>query len=151
MSKIPEVLNQHILDAYPANVCLVATNQPDGFCQISPRGSVHVYDQDTLAYWDRGTGTTHDNVGDGTTVTVFFRSVALGRDGLGVLPLGGIARFYGTAEVHAEDGEIRERVWNGMIEVERERDPDKKGRAVLVHVARAEQLNHKPLSDIDAG
>ncbi len=65
-----------------------------------------------------------------------------------MLPAGGIARFYGVAEVHPEDGEIRDRVWNGMIQVERDRDPEKKGRAVLLHLQRAEQLNHKPLNEI---
>ena len=148
MSKIPEVMNQHILEAYPEHVCLVATHQPDGFSQVSPRGSVHVYDPDTLAYWDRGAGTTHDNVETGTKVTVFFRNSNLGGSGKGLLPAGGIARFYGVAEPHEEDGEVRNRVWNGMIQVERERDPEKKGRAVLVHLDRAEQLNHKPLSEI---
>ncbi len=148
MGKIPEVLNQHLLDAYPEHVCLVATYQPDGYCQISPRGSVHVYDQDTLAYWDRGAGTTHDTVQTGTKVTVFFRNMAIGGGGKGLLPSGGVARFYGVAEVHGENGEVREKVWNGMIERERENDPEKKGRAVLVRLEKAEQLNHKPLSDI---
>jgi hypothetical protein len=39
-------------------------------------------------------------------------------------------------------------VWNGMIEIERQRDPEKIGRAVLLHLEKAEQLNHKPLSEI---
>ena len=64
------------------------------------------------------------------------------------MPAGGAARFYGIAEIHADDGEIREKVWNGMIEVERERDPEKAGRAVLLRLERAEQLNHRPLSEI---
>lgn len=148
MGKIPEVLNQHILDAYPEHVCLVATYQPDGYCQVSPRGSVHVYDQDTLGYWDRGAGTTHDTVQTGTKVTVFFRNSAIGGGGKGLLPTGGVARFYGVAEVHGEDGEVREKVWNGMIAHERDQDPEKKGRAVLVRLDRAEQLNHKPLAEI---
>ena len=148
MGKIPEVMNQHLLDAYPEHVCVVATIQPDGYCQVSPRGSVHVYDQDTLAYWDRGAGTTYDTVRNGTNVTVFFRNSEVGGSGKGLLPAGGIARFYGVAEIHAEDGDVREKVWNGMIEIERQRDPDKKGRAVLVRLDRAEQLNHKPLSEI---
>ncbi len=151
MGKIPEVLNQHILDAYPDNVCLVATHQPDGYCQVSPRGSVHVYDQDTLAYWDRGAGSTYDAVESGTKITVFFRNGNIGGSGKGLLPAGGVARFYGVAEVHAEDCEIREKVWNGMIEHERGRDPEKKGRAVLVRIEKAEQLNHKPLSEIESG
>ena len=149
MGLIPEVLNQHLLDSYPDNVCLVATSQPDGYCQVSPRGSIFVYDPDTLAYWDRGSGTTFDAVQDGAMVTVFFRNPDLGATGgNGLIPAGGVARFYGVAEVHAEDGEVREKVWNGMIEIERERDPDKKGRAVLLRLDRAEQLNHKPLSEI---
>lgn len=149
MALIPEVLNQYILDAYPDNVCLVATGLEDGYPQVSPRGSVFVYDQDTLAYWDRGAGTTFDTVQNGTKVSVFFRNGALSaRNGNGLLPSGGVARFYGVAEIHPEDGEIREKVWNGMIEVERERDPEKKGRAVLLHLDHAEQLNHKPLSEI---
>jgi hypothetical protein len=149
MSLIPEVLNRHLLEAYPDNVCYVSIGQSDGYTQVSPRGSIHVYDQDTLAYWDRGAGTTFDTVRNGTKVTVFFRNAALGaRGGSGLLPAGGAARFYGIAEIHAEDGEVREKVWNGMIEVERERDPEKKGRAVLLRLERAEQLNRKPLNEI---
>lgn len=148
MGKIPELLNQHILDAYPDHVCLVATHQSDGYCQVSPRGSVHVYDQNTIAYWDRGAGSTYDAVETGTRVTVFFRNGNIGGSGKGLLPAGGVARFYGIAEVHPEDGEIRERVWNGMIAHERGRDPEKKGRAVLVRLEKAEQLDHRPLSEI---
>ena len=149
MALIPEFLNEHILDAYPANCCLVSTLLESGYCQVALRGSIHVYDQDTLAYWDRGSGTTHDTVVDGTKITVFFRNGKLSaRSGSGLLPAGGTARFYGLAEVHEEDGEIRDRVWNGMIQVERDRDPDKTGRAVLVKLESAEQLNHKPLSEL---
>lgn len=151
MGLIPKFLNQPILDAYPDNCCLVSTLLENGYCQIALRGSIHVYDQDTLAYWDRGSGTTHDTVSDGSKVTVFFRNGELSaRSGNGLLPAGGTARFYGIAEVHAEDSEIRDRVWNGMIPVERERDPDKSGRAVLVKLESAEQLNHKPLSELES-
>lgn len=143
MSHIPDFLNQAILDAYPDKCCLVSTLLADGYCQVALRGSLHVYDQDTIAYWDRGSGTIHETVKDGSKVTVFFRDPALRASGQ--LPAGGTARFYGIAEVHEADGEIRDRVWNGMIEVERERDPEKAGRAVLVKLERAEHLNHKPL------
>ena len=39
MATIPNVLHEHINTAFPANVCLVGTAQPDGYAQISPRGS----------------------------------------------------------------------------------------------------------------
>lgn len=150
MPHIPEFLNQHILEAYPENCCTVSTLLADGYCQIALRGSIHVYNQDTIAYWDRGTGTTAETVQNGSKVTVFYRNGALsGRSGNGLLPAGGTARFYGVAEVHADDDEFRERVWNGMIQAERDGDPEKAGRAVLVKLDRAEQLNGKPLSELD--
>ncbi|NQV55465.1 MAG: pyridoxamine 5'-phosphate oxidase family protein [Rhodospirillales bacterium] len=150
MALIPEILHEYISTAYPKNLCLVSIMMDDGYPQVSPRGSVIVYDGDTLAYWDRGKGHTFETVEDGTKVTVFFRNPELGaRGGNGTLPAGGVARFYGIAEVHAEDGEVRERVWNEMVEPERTSDPEKKGRAVLVKLERAEQLSHKPLSEIE--
>ncbi len=71
---------------------------------------------------------THEHVQDGTKVTVYFRKSELRESE--VLPLGGIARFYGTATLH-DEGSIRGAVWERMVEPEKERDPDKLGRAVL--------------------
>ena len=42
MATIPKILHQHIDTAFPANVCLVASVLPNGFAQISPRGSTMV-------------------------------------------------------------------------------------------------------------
>jgi hypothetical protein len=154
MSLIPEWLVGPVNDAFPKNVCLVGVALDDGFAQISPRGSVVVYDQNTLAIWDRGSGRPHKGrttatVVDGTKMTVYFRNTDLGANiGNGMLPGGGIARFYGSAEVHAEEGEIREKVWNTMHPKERENDADKLGFAVLIKLERAEQLNNKPLNDL---
>ena len=39
---IPKVLHEHINTDFPANVALVGTVQPDGYAQISPRGSTTV-------------------------------------------------------------------------------------------------------------
>ncbi|MBT3553397.1 MAG: hypothetical protein HOO19_08735 [Rhodospirillaceae bacterium] len=151
MAHIPEILNEYINNAFPENVCLVSVVMDDGYAQVSPRGSVIVLDQDTLGMWDRGRGGTHDAVTDGTKITVYYRNPALGaRGGDGTLPAGGIARFYGTAEVHAEDDEIRERIWNDMVEAERKGDPEKKGAGIVIHLTRAEQLMHKPLNEIKA-
>jgi len=154
MSLIPEWLVGPVNDAFPKNVCLVGVALDDGFAQISPRGSVVVYDQNTLAIWDRGSGRPHKGrttatVVDGTKMTVYFRNTDLSANiGNGMLPVGGIARFYGSAEVHAEEGEIREKVWNTMHPKERENDADKLGFAVLIKLERAEQLNNKPLNDL---
>ncbi|MFC1491056.1 pyridoxamine 5'-phosphate oxidase family protein [Nitrospinota bacterium] len=142
MAKIPEALHEPINAAAPMNVCLVGTVQPNGWAQISPKGSVIVYDDETIAYWDRGGGSTYDVVEDGTKVMVFLRNGELREKGL--LPRGGIARFYGTATVYPE-GSVREEVWERMSQQEREHDPEKKGRAVLLKIERAEDLRGDPL------
>jgi len=142
VTTIPKVLHEHIDTAFPAHVCLVGVALPSGFAQISPRGSTMVYDDEHLALWERGKGSTNEQLRDGTKVTVFLRKPALRE--AGVLPKGGIARFYGTAKVH-KSGAVYDRVWQKLIQPEKDRDPEKKGFAVLVRVERAEDLDGQPL------
>ena len=142
MAIVPKVLQEHINTAFPANVCLVATVLPSGFAQVSPRGSTMVFDDEHLALWERGKGSTNANLKDGTKITVFFRKPQLRESG--VLPKGGLARFYGTAEIH-KSGAAYEEVWKRLVQPEKERDPDKKGFAVLIKVERAEDLDGQPL------
>ena len=139
---IPKPLHEHINTAFPANVCLVGVALPDGYAQISPRGSTMVYDEQHLALWERGKGSTNAHLRDGTKVTVFLRKPALREAGL--LPKGGIARFYGTAQVH-KSGPVYDKVWERLIPPEKERDPQKRGYAVLIRVERAEDLDGQPL------
>jgi len=53
MTKIPRVLHEHINTAFPVNVCLVATVLPDGFAQVTPRGSTMVFDDDSVDLTNR--------------------------------------------------------------------------------------------------
>ena len=76
LAKIPQILHEHINTAYPANVCLVGTVLPNGFAQITPRGSTMVFDDEHIALWERGKGTTTENLTDGTPVTIFMRKPA---------------------------------------------------------------------------
>ena len=143
MAVIPKALHEHINTAFPANVCLVATVLPNGFAQVTPRGSTMVYDDDHLALWERGKGSTTGNLRDKTKVTVFFRKPQLRESGL--LPKGGIARFYGEAQIQ-KSGPAYEEVWRRLVQPEKDRDPDKKGYAVLIRVERAEDLDGQPLT-----
>ena len=143
MATIPKVLHEHINTAFPANVCLVATVLPNGFAQVSPRGSTMVYDDEHLALWERGKGSTNANLKDGTKVTVFLRKPQLRE--AGILPKGGLARFYGTATIH-KSGTAYEEVWKRLVQPEKDRDPEKKEFAVLIKVERAEDLDSQPLS-----
>ena len=62
----------------------------------------------------------------------------------GILPKGGIARFYGTARLF-KSGPVYDEVWTRLIQPEKDRDPDQKGFAVLIEVERAEELDGTPL------
>jgi uncharacterized protein len=143
MGTIPKTLHDHINTAFPAAVCLVATVLPSGFAQVTPRGSTMVFDDDHLALWERGKGSTTTNLVNHSKVTMFFRKPQLRE--AGVLPKGGIARFYGTAVIH-RSGAAYEEVWRRLVQPEKDRDPDKKGFAVLIKVERAEDLDGQPLT-----
>lgn len=137
MGTIPKALHEHINTAFPANVALVATVQPNGFPQVTVRGSTMVFDDDHIALWERGSGTTTANWQDGSKVTVFFRKPELRAT---ILPKGAVARFYGTAKIH-KSGPIYDKVWEKLIQPEKDRDPQKKGFAVLIKIDRAEDLS----------
>ncbi|HEU5323806.1 MAG TPA: pyridoxamine 5'-phosphate oxidase family protein [Methylomirabilota bacterium] len=139
---IPRVLHEHIDSAFPAHVCLVATVLPNGYAQVTPRGSTMVYDDEHLALWERGKGSTNANLADGTKVTVFLRKPQLRE--AGILPKGGIARFYGTARIH-RSGPVYEEIWRRLVQPEKDRDPGRKGFGVLIEVERAEDLDGAPL------
>lgn len=143
MTKIPKILHPHINSAFPANVCLVGSVLPDGFAQMTPRGSTMVYDDTHLALWERGRGSTSGNLADGAKLTVFFRKPQLREEG--VLPKGGIARFYGRAQIHRA-GPAYEEVWRRLVQPEKDRDPEKRGFAVLIAIERAEDLDGAPLA-----
>ena len=143
MTRIPKTLHEPINTAFPNDVCLVATVLPSGFAQVSPRGSTQVFDDEHFSLWERGRGSTTDNLADGSKVTIYFRKPQLRADG--VLPKGGIARFYGIARLH-KSGAVYEEVWQRLIQPEKDRDPEKKGFAVLIEVERAEELDGTPLA-----
>jgi len=143
MAKIPKVLQLHINSAFPANVCLVGSVLPSGFAQVSPRGSTMVFDDAHIGLWERGKGSTNENLSDGAPLTVFFRNSQLREEG--ILPKGGIARFYGRARIY-KSGPIYEEVWRRLVQPEKDRDPDKKGFAVLIEIERAEDLDGQPLA-----
>jgi hypothetical protein len=138
MAKIPKALQSHINTAFPAHVCLLGSALPNGYAQITPRGGTMVFDDEHLALWERGKGSTSANMQDGTPLTVFFRKPQLREEGL--LPKGGIARFYGKAKIY-KSGPVYEEVWRRLVQPEKDRDPNKGGYAVLIEIERAEDLD----------
>jgi hypothetical protein len=142
MTMIPTKVWPLVDGAFPHHTCLIGTVLGNGFAQITPRGSTQVYDGEHISIWERGRGSTTGAITDGTNVTVFFFDLGAKE----VLPIGGIARFYGTASVH-KSGPVYDKVWERLIEPEKKADPEKKGWAVLIKVDRAEDLLGRPLTD----
>ena len=81
--------------------CLVATNGPEG-PNISVKGSMVVFDDQHLAYWERSKKQALANLAHDKRVCVIYANFKAQRDG--VLD-SGFLRFYGTAETH-ESGPI---------------------------------------------
>ena len=142
MTMIPKKVWPLVDGAFPHHTCLISTVLGNGFAQITPRGSTQVHDGEHISIWERGRGSTTGAITDGTNVTVFFFDLGA-KD---VLPIGGIARFYGTASVH-KSGPVYDKVWERLIEPEKKSDPEKKGWAVLIKVDRAEDLLGQKLKD----
>ena len=144
MAGIPKKIQEHIDAAFPQHVCLVGTVLPDGYAQITPRGSVQVYDDNHISLWERGRGSTTGATENGSQLTVYYSNYDLMAQG--VLPIAGIARLYGKAEIH-KSGPVYDKVWERLIQPEKDRDPDKGGFAVLIKIERAEDLLGQPITD----
>ena len=98
---------------------------------------------DVLFYVEPGVDSSAEAMRDGSKLTIYFRKPSLREEG--VLPRGGIARFYGTAKIY-KSGPVYDEVWRRLVPPEKERDPDKKGYAVLIAIERAEDLAGQPLN-----
>lgn len=128
------LLNSAIADSA---ICLVGTATKDGYPQVSPKGSVVVFNEDTLCYWERSGRSALSRVRENPHVMVYYRNAAKAKE----IPYrAGCIRFYGDARV-TTDGPERARVWELTPEAERKADPEKKGAAVLMRVDRIEEIS----------
>ena len=120
--------------------CLLGTQGQDG-PNISPKGSMLVYDDNHLAYWERSKRQALDNLGADKRVVVIYANFKAQRDG--VLE-SGFLRFYGTAELH-ESGPMREAIFKRLLKREQEHAGADKGIGVLIKIDRAADVRGKPL------
>lgn len=111
---------------YNQAVCVIATSNASDV-DLALKGSFMVWDQDHLAYWERGLNETLRAIRANPRVAVLVR------------PKGASAmRFYGEASV-VEDPDQGEAIYRRVIPEEQARDPEKKGVAVLIRVDRIRQ------------
>jgi len=124
-------------DGYP---CMVATEGEHG-PNISPKGSMLVFDDNHLAYWERSKRSAYANVQKDKRVCVMYANFAVQR--AGVLE-SGFLRFYGTVELH-ESGPIHEAVFARLTPREQTHVGADTGVAVLMKIERAEDVRGKPI------
>ncbi len=120
-------INGALADGYP---CLVGTASPDGKPQISIRGSVAVFNEGTLCWWERSMRSSVDNLDENPQAVIFYRN-------------GGERihwRFHGRVTLH-ESGAIRERAMGLTPTAELNRDPERIGVAALLHVESVTELS----------
>ena len=96
----------------------------------SIKGSVTVYDSETLAYWERAKRSALENVEANPKVVIFYRNPEKRFNW----------RFHGVATVH-DSGEVRDAVMGRTVRPELDRDPDRGGVAVLVRLERITDLS----------
>ena len=120
LSEMAEAVNVAFAEGTP---CVVATASRDGRPNLAFKGSLMVFDQEHLAFWERAHGETLDHLRENPSIACLYRN-----------PQRGLAwRFYGEAQLHGE-GPVREQIMERTIEAELKRDPERKGVAVLIRV-----------------
>lgn len=109
--------------------CVLATASAAGEPDIGFKGSTMVFDNESLAYWERTRRQHLKNLSENPRVVVLFRD-----------PKSKVNwRFHGVATVH-QDGALREQVMERVVPAELEKDPERKGAAVIIRVDRVTTL-----------
>jgi hypothetical protein len=109
--------------------CLIATASADGEPDIGFKGSMMVFDKESLAYWERTRRQHLKNLLENPRVVVLFRD-----------PKSRINwRFHGVATIH-EQGPIREQVMARTVKDELDKDPERKGAGVVIRVDKITNL-----------
>lgn len=117
-----QAIDNALVDRAPV---LVATASGAGMPDLAYKGSVMVFDSEHLAWWERSLGTTLSNVRENGQACLYYRNPATRQSW----------KFFGVAEVH-DEGALREQVMGRTIALELDKDPERKGVAVVVRVDR---------------
>ncbi len=128
---IAKVVDNALANGFP---CILASASASGEPDLGPKGSMMVFNGESLAYWERSKRVHLKNVSENPHVVVMIRDqnakVAL--------------RFHGEATVH-ESGPIREQVMAKVVKPELDKDPERTGLAVVIRVDRVTTLSGQVL------
>ena len=109
--------------------CVLATVSGSGEPDVGYKGSMMVFDNESLAYWERTRRQHLRNLSENQHVVVLFRDPATRVNW----------RFHGVATVH-ESGAVRDQVMARVVKDELDKDPERKGLAIVIRVDRVGNL-----------
>ena len=109
--------------------CILATASAKGEPDIGYKGSMMVFDNESLAYWERTRRQHLKNVQENSKLVVLFRDPKTRVN----------FRFHGVATVH-QDGPVREQVMSRTVKDELDKDPERKGAAIVIRVDKVTNL-----------
>jgi hypothetical protein len=122
-------------DGYP---CLVATSGREG-PNLTPKGSMIVFDDGHLAWWERSKRAVLENLSHDARVCVMYANFKAQRDG--VLQ-SGFLRFFGSVQLH-ETGPVREAIFKKLVPREQTHIGAEAGIGVLVKIEKAIDVRGK--------
>jgi hypothetical protein len=124
-------------DGYP---CLLATVGKEG-PNITPKGSMIVFDDEHLAWWERSKRAVLENLSYDKRVCVMYANFKAQRDGL---LDSGFLRFFGSVELY-ESGQVREAIFAKLLPREQTHAGAEAGIGVLIKIDKAIDVRGKPI------
>jgi hypothetical protein len=124
-------------DGYP---CLLASTGQDG-PNITPKGSLIVFDDAHLAYWERSKRAVLGNLAVEPRVCVMYANMKAQRDG--VLE-SGFLRFFGSVVLH-ESGPVRDKIFSMLHPREQTHVGAEAGIGVLIKIEKAIDIRGKEI------
>jgi hypothetical protein len=132
-AKIKSLIDNAWADGFP---CLLGTTGGSG-PNISPKGSMLVFDDQHLAYWERSKKTALENLGQDRRVVVMYSNFPAQREKRMEV---GFLRFWGTAELY-ESGPVHDAIFARLTKREQEHVGADTGIGVLIRIERATDLH----------
>jgi hypothetical protein len=118
--------------------CILATASAMGEPSLGYKGSVMVFDNEHLAYWERARRGLLGHLEQNPKVVVWYSDLATRTHW----------QFQGEATVY-KTGPIREQIMARTIQAELDRDPERKGYGVVIRVDKVTDLAGQVLQQRD--
>jgi len=131
LDQMKEMIDPALANGCP---CILATVSGDGEPDIGYKGSMMVFDKQSLAYLERTKRVHLKNLKENPKVIVLFRDAKTK-----------VAwRFHGTAQFH-ETGPIWEQGMARTVKDELDKDPERKGIIVQIHLDKISNMGGQVL------